>query len=181
MSSPWHVTKGGMDDKSVIILVCFLRTRFMFLLSIEDSGWLRNTNSVGWKWCFYERLPWHPKLALFILVVFVKATSRYPMEQIMLCGSGVSMSARWSVTNPVPPCYSFTSDMVIQDNLLIHGNQPRNTRQPRNTWLLGNTRQPQCWVIHGARYIWLYMWSIFRSICQHCLRLLQHEVTANQS
>ena len=39
----------------------------------------------------------------------------------MLVGSGVSMSARWSVTNPVPPCYSFTSDMVIHGNLLIHG------------------------------------------------------------
>ena len=42
--------------------------------------------------------------------------------QIVLVGSGVSMSARWSVTNPVPPCYSFTSDMVIHGNLLIHGN-----------------------------------------------------------
>ena len=41
--------------------------------------------------------------------------------QIVLVGSGVSMSARWSVTNPVPPCYSFTSDMVIHGNLLIHG------------------------------------------------------------
>ena len=83
-----------------------------------------------WSSHIFDKMPSHMKSCaphMTQICVFVSGCSRSKTVvecgiQIVLVGSGVSMSARWSVTNPVPPCYSFTSDMVIHGNLVIHGN-----------------------------------------------------------